>query len=423
MKKNKSAVYIICPSLGIGEIYTIKRLSDVLAQCAITSYFIGPEYVQDIADIKQNYNSFQENKADNMQMLSQIISDINPEFIMFTDYNIYCNRYFNYQDLFGFQDLKSYNIPVYIIDTLGNCSYEQTSVSLYDKKQTVIVPDFVKSILRPVPQHDPIVTEKNSKLHYISLFMKDDISNDQCSVKEKLHFNQDEKVVIMPLGCWVEKVSSKDEFRLFKSYIRIILHYLNCIGDIIRVCILGECDFDFIEFNNLIIDNSFINCSFDQVDELFCAADLVITLNQFSNSIVRAVLHQIPCIAFINSYEFKLVDGNIKTEFSELVSNYINKILKLNLIKKSIKKFRMFPESNVSTMETFFQYNKKFCSQFITEEIFDETRVIKVINEILYKKNEQLVSKQQNFVNKSKKLKSITSLIMEDINGTCKTDL
>ncbi len=419
--KVTKAVYIICPSLGIGEIYTIKWVSDRLLEHNVIPYYIGPHSIMNFSDIpKENFISFREDFNYNKRLLKNLIFSIRPDFIIFTDYNMYLNKRLGYQKILQFDDLRKYNIPIFIIDTLGNCSFKNQHSSLFSKECSVIVPEFVKCILRPVPQHDPINCFGNKRVRYFSLF-SDKIRYDymkKMQIKKQLNFEIHRKLVILPLGSWIRKITTSLEFKLFKSYIRIILYYLNCLEQDIDVCILGECDFEFLQFHNLIIHKQFKEWGVKQIDELFQVADLVITLNQFSNSLVRAVLYGVPCLGLVNSYEIN--DGSEQLQKKQsCFSSYVKKIIQLNVIQNTIKPFRIYPESNIEIIDVFFQSNKLYASQFVTEEIFNEDNVINVLKILINKQCESLIQKQLQFREAAMHLETIDKIILEELNGDC----
>ncbi len=287
------ALIIICPSLGIGEIFTAIKLGERLSQDGNEIHFTGTTIIEDFSFIKtSNHTILTMDAKENSILLDQLVNAIKPDLFIFTDYHMYMKNVYM-RNVFDLDSLQKFHLPFYIIDTLGNCTFHDEEVSLYEKEVSIKVPCYINGLLRPVPQHDAKLDYASKRTQYFSVFDSKatfEVEEEE-KIKQSLGLDMNRETVVLTLGNWVKAVTSETKFKLYLNLIRIVLHYLNSVGIDLEVVILGECNFEYNEFQNLKINKDLVNLSFEEADKLINISSLLITLNRFSNSLCRAVFY------------------------------------------------------------------------------------------------------------------------------------
>lgn len=417
------AMFIICPSLGIGEIFTCIKLGEQLSKANIEIYYLGTEAMYAFTHIRSKAHAlFTTNIEENHKLIHRIINEFKPDFFVFTDYNMYI-RSLELRKLFDFEFLAGFDIPALVIDTLGNCRFDNRNTSIFeDENINITLPKHVCGILRPVPQHDPKNADDESKVRYFSVFNKQDLSPnvDRKILKQMLGLDSDKKVVLLTLGHWVKKVTTVMEYRLYLNLIRVVFHYLNNLGIPLEVCILGESAFEFNEFRNISINKKYNELSFQETDNLIKSSDLVITLNRFSNSLCRSSFFQIPSITLINSNDIEVTGNNQIKGIHYNVSDYNMKIMRLVTHQRGIiKKYMIFPESRTDTFERFFRVNSCYANIIHTIEVFDEESAVKAMRKYLMDNDDSLREARSEFIERAFSLAPSVNLIKELVYGKC----
>lgn len=406
-------LFIICPSLGIGEAYTADRLSEQLVNVGWKVYFLGTEIVTLFEGVKnENTWVLSEDNKENYNLLNEIVSSVSPDLFIFTDYNMYIkNSFINFS--FEFNWLDEFNIPCMVIDTVGNCQNEVLS-SLYEN-EGLILPKWVDAVLRPVPPHDPVDSE-NKRLIHFSVFTEFEEQNVETKQKIKQDFKveQDKKLVVLPLGHWINLVAGTVEHRLYKYMLRIFVNYLCDLEYDIELVILGDKSCGSSNYKNVYVRTDLAEISFSKAEELISISDLMITTNRFSSSLGRAARYKVPTISFINSTDIVVSQGRIMTDLNFEISPYINRILQLVTGRNGkVKKFAMFPEYDTGIINEFYSKNPRFAEIVPTCEIFDKDTTVTVLKSLLSEDRHKLTEKQSNFMNKAYKHYSADKKIME----------
>lgn len=409
------ALIIICPSLGIGEIFTAIKLGERLLQDGDEIHFTGTSVIEEFSFIKINQHTILTMDANkNSIILEQLVNTIKPDLFIFTDYQMYIKNVYM-RNVFDLDSLQKFRLPFYIIDTLGNCTFHDEEVSLYKKEISIEVPDFVRGLLRPVPQHDPKIDYESKRTKYFSVFdPKAAFDVDNRKVKQSLGLDLNRHTVVLTLGNWVKTVTTETKFKLYLNLIRLVLHYLNSVGTELEVVVLGECNFEYKEFQNLKINMELVNLSFQEADKLIHISSLLITLNRFSNSFCRAAFYSTPCMALVNNNNIEFTHTDISKDIPYPISKYVKKILRLiSLENKTIQEYTVFPESNTDIFQSFFDQNPMYSGIVPYYEIFDEETIVHKMKDIILLRNEELMIKQKQFMKQTFLLPSPTKILKE----------
>ncbi len=397
-----NALFVICPSLGIGEVYTAVRLSEQLIKSDWNVYFLGNEILVIFHEInKENRWILSNDTKDNYRLLEELVQHVNPDLFIFTDYNMYIkNSYTNFA--FDFHWLNNFGIPCMVIDTIGNCRFQDTDLAIYkDKSFALTLPDWVEAILRPVPPNDPINPENRRVIHF-SVFAKSEELSVEAKLKIKQEFNvsQNKKLVIFPLGHWIKLVAGKDEKRLYENMMRIILGFFNKLEFDIELVLLGDKSWSSGVYNNVSLRTNLADLSFSKTEELMRAADLVITINRFSNSLGRAARYRVPALCLINNNDIIVEKGKILTDLEYKITPFIDKVIRLVTKNNGlIKKFSIFPENDTGFINEFYNKNPRFSEIIPVCEIFDQVGTVNMVHKLLTDGRDELMEKQSYFIN------------------------
>lgn len=417
---------MICPSLGIGEIFTAIKLGERLSQDGNEIHFTGTTIIEEFSFIKKsNHTILTMDAKENSILLDQLVNEVKPDILIFTDYHMYMKNVYM-RNVFDLDSLQKFHLPFYIIDTLGNCTFHDEKVSLYEKEVSITVPHYIDGILRPVPQHDAKLDYVSKRTKYFSVFdSKTTFEVEEegiIKIKQSLGLDINRDTVVLTLGNWVKAVVTEAKYKLYLNLIRIVLHYLNSVGTDLEVVILGECNFEYNEFKHLKINKDLIDLSFEEADKLIQISSLLITLNRFSNSLCRAAYYHTPCMALVNSNKIEFTNKDITKDIPYLLSVYVKKILRLiSLENKTIQEYTVFPENNTSIFQSFFDQNTMYSEIVPSYEILDEETIVKTMKEIILMKNNELKIKQKQFMKQAFLLPSPTILLKELNNGACST--
>ena len=410
-------LFLVCPSLGIGEIYTCIKLDQQLRRNGVTTHFIGPRIITAFKEIQNNsYCIFSKDMKQNFEIFSDTIDEFQPDLLVFTDYHMYLRNEYSRQ-VFDFEWVKRYNIPCIVIDTLGNCRFEDVNTSIYsDSNFSLTLPDWVSAIIRPSPPHDPVLGEKENKVLFFPVFDSDpDIDEKRIvQLKQQFSINMYKKSVIFPFGHWVKHVLNDTMYSLYKNLEKIILHYLSLLDTEIDVYILGESLFSSKSHKKVCIRTDFVDLPLSDGDDLLSACDLVISVNRLSNSLGRAAHYQVPTLTLVNSRDIEVRDGKIMSELDYEISPFIQKTI--NLVTRrngNIDKYMIFPENKVDFIECFYNKNIGFNKVNPIQELFDEKSVINVLKGLLFDKRRLFQTNQLDYMRKTYALPSIYNQIKE----------
>ncbi len=400
------ALFIICPSLGIGEVYTAVRLSEQLSEAGWEVYFLGNEIIGLFEEIKKENRWVLSNDSNyNYSLLEELVQRVNPDMFIFTDYNMYIkNSYMNFAFDFGW--LQNYDISCTVIDTIGNCGYKDDYSAIYEDKKTILtLPDWVDAILRPVPPHDPVKTISENLIYFPVFLKSENISaEDKIILRQEFKVSQDSKLVIFPLGHWIKIVAGKVENRLYQHMIRIILYFFNRLEYDIELVLLGDTSWNSGEYKNVSLRTDLAELPFFKTEELIGISDLVITINRFSNSLGRAARYKVPAISLRNSYDITVSEGRIITGLDYGITPFINKILRLVTENNgTVKRFSIFPEFDTGIINEFYDKNPRFAGIIPTCEIFDQEGTVNMMKKLLSEGKKELVEKQTAFISSANK--------------------
>ena len=191
------------------------------------------------------------------------------------------------------------------------------------------------------------------------------------------------------------------------------LKSLFLIKDEFDIYILGDTDINNYIYKNVSVKKDFVNLSFSEGDKLIKASDLVITINCFSNCLVRAAYYKVPTLTFVNKKDIEVRNGKVSTLLDYELTPFNNKLIK-NITSNNgvIKKYLIFPENKVELMEQFYKKNHEFAGINLSSDIFDEKNSINTIKNLLYQKDEMLLEHQKNLKKITVKLLLMTRLSM-----------
>lgn len=417
------ALFVICPSMGIGEVFTCIKLSKQLADAGVQVYHIGTEVITEFSYINSDKRIFFKTDINgNTSMINGVINEFKPDFIVFADYYMYIKNPLLISIL-DFNCIKDSKLPCIIVDTFGNCKLNGCDTSIYkDDSISVVLPECICGILRPVPPHDFKTADGESKVRHFSVFLEKDAKKNRTiyESKKKFGLNPAGVTVIFPLGHWVKQIAIGVELRLYQNLLRIVSYYLNILEVPIDLCLLGGSGNEKSQYPNICLHNSFKNLSFEETDDLIRVSDLLITVNRFSNSLGRAALFNTPTLTFINSSDIGVYGNKILTDLDYEVSPYIKKIMRLITQQNgTIKKFMLFPESRTETIDEFYKANPHFGSINPVCELFDENNAGRLLRSLIIDKDCKLQNVQKDFMEGAFALPSAYNSIKELIYGKC----
>lgn len=382
-------LYVIYPSMGIGEIYTCMKLAGQLERSGATGYFIGPEIIQAFEQVSpENHQLFSESLVQNKRIFDDAFSSFQPDLIVFTDYYMAIKKLQSNLP-FDVDWLNKEDTPCMVIDTIGNCRLSTTDTAIYKSNQRYIVqlPGYVQGILHPAPPHDPRSFRVEDQVVYFPLFTDPEPVDEEShrQIRERFKIDLDKKIVIFPLGQWVEKVATGVEYQLYQVLLQIILRYLRMLDTEIDLYILGNHPFPNSVYQKVTVKTDLMKLPFLEGDQLIQSADLIITVNRFSNSLGRANHYQVPTLTFINSKDIEMKDGKIISELDYQMSPLNQKIIRTITNKNGmIRKFQIFPESKIEIIDEFVKHNPGFRQINPVCDLFNEKTAVQLLEGMLF---------------------------------------
>lgn len=384
-------------------------------------FFIGTETITNFTGIRDcDYYLLSNNIHENYRAFVNNVKEFKPDLMIFTDYHMYYNTK-HFQSIFKFEWLAEFRIPCMVIDTIGNCRFNHLNSSIYENDNySIVLPEWVEGILRPVPPHDPIISHNN--VFYFPVFLdKGEIDyKSKVAIKQRMGLSSERKNVIFPIGHWVKQTAEyigcyfNSMERLYNNLIRIISYYLNSLDMGIDLYIIGDKSAGYYANKNVVTKFNFFDLSFTEVDELISVCDLIITVNRFSNSISRGAHYQVPTLTFINSTDIESKDGKIITELNYELSSFIKKIIRVIARNNgTIKEYQIFPETNTNVMKEFCQKNTGFSRLTAVCDLFDEVSALGLLKTLLLNKSSALKEAQQSFMERGYSLPAIHKQLEE----------
>ncbi|WP_066495020.1 DUF6365 family protein [Abyssisolibacter fermentans] len=403
---------IIYPSTGIGESYTAVSFSKQMKSCGHEVIYIGHEMLKFIlANSSDKIYYFKNNLMANKILFEKVIKKFEPHVVLFTDYHMY-KRNQLIKIPFYFEWLKNTNAKTYIIDTIGNCYKKSVEGSIFGSDcLSLQVPNWVEKILRPVPLHDPI----QNYVEYVSYCALKNRVSSAPTVDKILHksTNDDSKIILFPIGNWIDKIGNINEKKSLKLIIDTILTYIDDLNIKAKVFTFGYWDYSF-NFNNIEIDQSFSQLSIEETDYLIKKSNLVITINAISNMASRAIQSNVKVVTFVNSKSRTLeslkCECNISQKNKKRILEYFDD--KFN----EVSRYMIFPETAIEVLNKFYSVNKVTKSLMNIVEIFNEKEAAEILRSILIendKNNSDLYSK---YIESCRKLPCLSKIIEEKQN-------
>ncbi|MCL2718850.1 MAG: DUF6365 family protein [Lachnospiraceae bacterium] len=352
------------------------------------------------------------NKYQNITLFDDLMKEFRPDFIIASD--IYTLWYSNSWTGLDLELMKKYGVKIGSFD-----SYEFASTDFnqdYYGGFKSILPDFIDKcdfVIRYCPLNK--IKKSEAKIKY-TYFFKEKII---LSKKQRITFERkfkpnDEKVVFMTNSNWENlNVNRLPALAALIEWVpKIIINYLTQLNKKIVIIHIGNVSFESIIGNDNITYYHYPYIEAEKFDEYLSCSDLFLTTNIISSTLVKSIYANVPAVVLQND---KIINFSNFTSRLNKMSGWYRDMT--NDIKIAYP-YRLFPFGWYSFLKPLLE-NNDYLETFIQSCLFHSSRTINILNKYLFDQTarEELIQKQNSYINKLSKLDSPKEVINSLKNG------